>query len=273
MNETKLQAESKDQYVLSSLSNALDILTELANHPDLGITELSKRLGLGKSSIFRMLYTMEKKGFVQKVADSRYALGMKLTILGRAAGNHSDEYQTIHYIVEDLAKVSGVAAYLSILSKDCSMIFADSAFGSTGMQFRADRGSHYAAYCSGGGKMLLSYLLDTPQEELLYGINLLPRTSTTITNVQSLRSALREIRTQGWSMDDGEGETELVCYAMPVFAADGRCLCALSVSGLRRNMLENREKYFAILREHVSSLQLYTDTLDRYLSVYDRLAL
>lgn len=268
-----MAVQNKDQYILSSLTNALDLLSELATEPNMGVTELSQRLGLGKSSVFRMLYTLEQKGFVQKVADSRYSLGIKAAIVGRAADNQLSDFKVIHYIVEELAKKTSVAAYLSILAEDCSMIFADSAFGDSPLQFRASVGTRYPAYCSGGGKMLLSYLLGSKQEEKLYGINLFPFTPTTITNVQSLRAALTEIRARGWSMDDGEGEANLICYGMPVLSKDGRCICALSVSGLQQTMIERREEFFAVLKDSVKSLEIYADLVEEYVSMYNGLVL
>lgn len=264
---------NKDQYILSSLTNALDLLSELATVPNMGVTELSQKLGLGKSSVFRMLYTLEQKGFVQKVEDSRYSLGIKAAIIGRAADNQLNNFKVIHYIVEELAKKTSVAAYLCILATDCSMIFADSAFGDSPLQFRASVGTHYPAYCSGSGKMLLSYLLGSEQEEKLYGINLFPFTPTTITNVQRLKTELAEIRERGWSMDDGEGEANLICYGMPVLSKDGRCICALSVSGLQQIMIDRREEFFEALKDGVKSLEIYSELVEEYVGMYNGLKL
>lgn len=263
-----MTSPESDKYLLSSLSNALDLLNELATQPSMGITELSQRLGMGKSSVFRTLYTLEKKGFVQKVADSRYALGMKLAILGKIAGNLRDDGAVLHYVLEDLAAKTNMTVYLSILSENCDMIFVDSAFGDALLQFRAKAGSKYPAYCSGGGKVLLSYLLGTEREDTLDRIDLLPRTPTTITNVQRLREVLQEIRTQGYGVDNGEGESELICYAMPVLGQDGSCICSLSISGPKQTMLENRDRFLTALKEGVYSLKSCEELLRQYVGYY-----
>lgn len=257
-----------DKYVLGSLDHALDVLNELATQPDMGVTDLSERLGMAKSGVFRTLYTLEKKGFVRKTADSRYALGMRLAILGKIAGGQVDDFAVLHYVLDSLAQKTNMTVYLSVLTADLNMVFVDSAFGSALLQFRANAGSQYPAYCSGGGKVLLSYLLGTEREKELDELVLLPRTPTTITDSQTLRKVLREIRVQGYGVDDGEGESELICYGMPVLDYNGDCICSLSVSGPRHTMLENKERFLKSLRESVCDLQPYADLLRQYISHY-----
>jgi len=257
-----------NKYLLSSLNNALDILNELATQPDMGITELSNKLNMGKSSVFRTLYTLEKRGFVRKVADSRYSLGMRLAILGKITSNQIDDFAVLHYVLENLAKKTRMAVYLTILNDDCNVVFVDSAFGDALLQFRAKTDAQYPAYCSGGGKVLLSYLLGTENESKLYGIDLLPRTPTSITNVQKLRETLETVRAQGYGVDNCECESELICYGMPVCSKDGACICALSVSGPKQTMLENKEHFLSNLKESVYDLESYAELLQEYISYY-----
>lgn len=257
-----------DKNLLSSLTNALELLNVLATQQDMGVTELSHALRLGKSSVFRTLYTLEKKGFVRKVADSRYALGMRLAILGKIASNQQDDYSVIHYVLEELAQKTTVTVYLSILDDACNLIFVDNAFGGALLQFRASAETKYPAYCSGGGKILLSYLLGTESENKLDAIDLLPHTPTTITNVRKLRETLEIAKLQGYAVDDGEGEPELICYGMPVLSQDGRCLCSLSVSGPKQLMTENKERFLSYLKASVHDLEAYASLVEQYLSHY-----
>jgi DNA-binding IclR family transcriptional regulator len=73
---------SGDKYLLSSLSNTLDILDLLSKHEELGVSEISRELNMGKASTFRMLYTLDKKGFVFKAPDAKYRLSIKFAIYG-----------------------------------------------------------------------------------------------------------------------------------------------------------------------------------------------
>ena len=78
----------EDQYLLSSVSNTLDILDLLNDHEELSLAEICKKLHMGKTSAFRMLYTLEAKQFVYKTPDAKYRLGMKFVQYLRAAGSH-----------------------------------------------------------------------------------------------------------------------------------------------------------------------------------------
>ena len=63
-------------YTVAAVDKALDILEHLAEAGEIGVTDLAQRTGSTKSQIFRLLYTLEQRGFVRKDADSRiYALG------------------------------------------------------------------------------------------------------------------------------------------------------------------------------------------------------
>lgn len=258
-----------EKYMLSSLSNALDILNELAKVPDMGVTEIASRMGMGKASVFRALYTMEKKGFVKKVGDSHYALGMRLAILGNIANSGADDFEPIHYILEETARQTNVTVYLSMLNENCEVVFMDVAFGTALLQFRAKVGAHYPAYCSGGGKAMLAYLLGTDKEDRLRQINFVRRTATTIGSYKELVAELQEIRKRGYSIDNGEGESELICYGYPVLDRDGSCLCSFSISGPRITMMANQEKFLGILRNGLRELENYPELIKRLINYYD----
>ena len=67
----------KDRYLLSSLNNALCLLDLLSHASSLSLAELTHLSGMDKASVFRSLYTLEKNGYVQKLPEARYRLGMK----------------------------------------------------------------------------------------------------------------------------------------------------------------------------------------------------
>ncbi len=260
-----------EQYVLSSLSNALDILNTLSTRPDMGVTELSQKTGLGKASVFRTLYTLERKGFVRKTTDSRYALGMQLAVLGKVADRQMDDYSVLHYILEDLARQTNMTAYLSILTRSCQMLFLDSAFGNALLQSRIKSGSVGPAHYSGGGKVLLASLLGTAREPELNRLELPFVTESTVTDPARFRAVLEETRLRGYGEDLGESQPELVCYGVPVTDRAGGVLCALSLSGPRQAMLENRAHFLPKLKESAAHLAAQSDLLQQYISHYSHL--
>jgi DNA-binding IclR family transcriptional regulator len=75
----------KESYVIQSVTNALNLLGEFKGDRDeLGVTELSKKLNLHKNNIFRLLATLEAKGYIeQNRATENYRLGVKSLELGQ----------------------------------------------------------------------------------------------------------------------------------------------------------------------------------------------
>jgi DNA-binding IclR family transcriptional regulator len=72
-------------YIIQSVSHALDVLEVLPGRRQLGVTELSKRLKLHKNNVFRLLATLESRGYIeQNRATENYRLGVRCLQLGRS---------------------------------------------------------------------------------------------------------------------------------------------------------------------------------------------
>ena len=86
----------KDRYLLSSLNNALCLLDLLSHASSLSLAELTHLSGMDKASVFRSLYTLEKNGYVQKLPEARYRLGMKFLLrkLGGGTAGYRDGSST-----------------------------------------------------------------------------------------------------------------------------------------------------------------------------------
>ena len=104
----------EDQYLLSSVSNTLDILDLLNDHEELSLAEICKKLHMGKTSAFRMLYTLEAKQFVYKTPDAKYRLGMKFVRFGSnisaVSYTHLDVYKRQHYGLQQSQRRKEMAA-------------------------------------------------------------------------------------------------------------------------------------------------------------------
>ena len=76
----------KSNYIIRSVSHALDVIEQFFGESDeLGVTELSKRLKLHKNNIFRLLATLESRGYIeQNKATENYRLGLRSLHLGQA---------------------------------------------------------------------------------------------------------------------------------------------------------------------------------------------
>ncbi len=82
----------KENYVILSVSHALDVLDALTEAgKEIGVTELAQKLGLQKNNIFRILATLELRGYVEQNPDTEaYSLGVKSLQLGQSYLAQSD---------------------------------------------------------------------------------------------------------------------------------------------------------------------------------------
>src|SRR5713226_9483195 len=110
----------KTNYVIQSVAHALDVLEQFFGEVDeLGVTELSKRLKLHKNNVFRLLATLEARGYIeQNKASENYRLGIKCLHLGRSYINHMGLVRQARPILADLARKCRESAYVAIARRD-----------------------------------------------------------------------------------------------------------------------------------------------------------
>src|SRR5690242_20994563 len=111
----------KTNYVIQSVSHALDVLEQFAdpNTGELGVTELSKRLKLHKNNVFRLLATLEARGYIeQNRATENYRLGIKCLHLGRRYIDHMGLVRQARPILSDVAHRCRESTFVAILRRE-----------------------------------------------------------------------------------------------------------------------------------------------------------
>ena len=109
---------SDEKYIMSSLSNALDILDLLSKRDNIGVMDISKALGIRKSSIFKMLYTLEAKGFVRKDYDAKYSLGMKFLEYGFNILNNQSIVEVVRPHIKEIRDKHNETTHLGVIDDD-----------------------------------------------------------------------------------------------------------------------------------------------------------
>src|SRR5206468_2651048 len=110
----------KSNYIIQSVSHSLDVLEQFFGEADeLGVTELSKRLKLHKNNVFRLLATLEARGYVeQNKSSENYRLGIKCLHLGRSYINHMGLVRQARPILCDISKRCRESAFVAIVRRD-----------------------------------------------------------------------------------------------------------------------------------------------------------
>ena len=134
-----------ERYILSSVDSALSILNLFYEHEELGASEVGKLMGMSRSTAFRFMVTLERRGYVTKTAGGKYRLGLNLFSLGMVAYNRMELVSLVHPYLVQMAEESGETCHVAIISDGVHVIFT-----CYGMPLLDASGKAYAAISISG---------------------------------------------------------------------------------------------------------------------------
>ena len=236
-----MSKDKKPAQYVKAVGRALDIIEELVKaDDDLGVTELSQRLDIHKSTIYRLLSTLSYRGYVEQ--DSRtnnYKVGIKLFEVGSSVLNKMDLRSKIKPHLEQLMLDTKETVHLGILD-DYEVVYIDKVESNETIRMYSKIGRRVPTHCTSLGKVLLAY---SPEEVVDNAIQVkgLPKyTENTITDPDEFKERLARVRERGYAIDDEEQEPNIRCLAGPIFNYDGEIIAAFSISGPLMRMSEER---------------------------------
>jgi len=211
--------------------------------PALGVTELARRLGLHKSTVHRLLATLEREGFVVQDADGgRYRLGLQLFELGSLVVNSMELQKIARVHLEEVHRACGETVHLAILDEG-EVVYIDKIESTRQLRMHSLIGRRSPAHCTGLGKVLLAWMPAGPLEQIIRR-GLRTYTSRTITSPDTLRNHLALVRQRGYAIDHGEHEELIRCAAAPVFDHTGQVVAAVSVASVGVDVASARFKEY-----------------------------
>jgi DNA-binding IclR family transcriptional regulator len=210
---------------LRTADRALQVLQRFrARDEALTVTEIATSLGLHRSTASRLVSTLERRGFLERVTGEGVKLGPEAARLGRIAAGERALPALAARIIARLAERTGEAVTLAVPAGDRVLTVAEA----PGRHFVSSRnwvGVQTHAHCAADGKVLLAFgALPVPAGQLER------RTASTIVEPAALGRALDEVRRRGFAVARGELEEGLHGIAAPVRDA-GWCVAAICISG------------------------------------------
>lgn len=215
---------------IQSVDRAIQVLELIGESGAMGVTELSRELGVHKATASRLAATLAEHGLLERDATSdRYRLGISLVYLAGAVMAELDLVAVSRPVVQSLAETTGETVNLGVLHGG-AVVCVDQAAGASSVMSVSWIGRRTPLHCTSNGKILLSAMeeadiaaeLSSPLEQ---------RTPNTIVDPAALREDLDHCRTRGYATTREELEVGLNAVAAPVRRADGRIVAALSVAG------------------------------------------
>jgi IclR family KDG regulon transcriptional repressor len=224
----------KSDYAIQTVSNALRVLAAFRDQDEIGVAELSRRLGLHKNNVFRLLATLEEEGYIeQSEATERYRLGLSSLELGQSFARSRTLLAQARPILAELSAGCGESSHLGMIDAD-EVVHVDGRVPERLVITRLRVGNRLPVHCTALGKVLLGC---APEQEwqrfhraLSSGRTLDPRTRHTIVDPDKFFEHLRTVAGQGFALDLEECEEGLGCVAAPIRDATGEVVAAFSVS-------------------------------------------
>jgi IclR family KDG regulon transcriptional repressor len=217
-------------YTVSSLDRALTILEVLANHPNSGVSELAQLTGSTKSQAFRLLYTLEQRGYVRKDPARRtYTLGYRVLYLGDKTRQQTNLVEVADPILDELSRACQENVHLIVREGDDSVCVALRE-SSQPLRLYAQVGRRGPLHAGGGSTVLLAHAPDEVLQPLLDS-DLEVFTAKTETNPEELRKVLERIRAQGYHEAQDDLDEGAYSIAAPIRDHQGQVVAALSVAG------------------------------------------
>jgi len=207
----------KEEYLVQSVSHALDILESFTRiEGELGVTELSRRLGLHKNNIFRLLATLEHRGYIEQNRETEnYRLGPKTLQLGSTFIEQRECRRQARPILEGLMAATGETAVVAVL-RGAHVIYMDSVETDRTVRAVSRVGAMLPAHCTAAGKANLSFLA-SEEIERLYPENGLPAAaSRALRTRDALLAELKGVRERGYAVENEECDLDVKSIAAPV---------------------------------------------------------
>ena len=223
----------KSNYVIQSVSHALDVLEQFnGNVDEIGVTELSKRLKLHKNNVFRLLATLEARGYIeQNRVSENYRLGLKCLQLGQTFIHQMGLLLQARATLEELAKSAKESAFVAI-RKGTGIVPLDFVEPVRPVRVVSFLGSVLPPHCTAVGKVYLAFEVDggVSQSDLE---PLQRHSDKTITDSKGLADQIKETGEMGYAIENGEFVNEISSIAVPVRDYTRTLVGALAIVGPR----------------------------------------
>ncbi|MEO3471785.1 IclR family transcriptional regulator [Roseomonas sp. CAU 1739] len=238
MTRSSAMAEGNDSnpnhaaYLVPGLERGLRVLEALAEAGrPLGLTEIGARLGVTRSSVFRLVYTLRHMGFLEEVEGAKgYRLGARVLNLGFAYLTAQDIIETARPELELLRDRTGVTTHLAIRD-GAEVLYLSCIQTRTGFLSNMNVGSRLPAYASPMGWLLMADLSPREVATLFAGTTLTPWTEQTPADLATLLARIGAAAASGHVVSRGIMEPGGSSIAASVFARDGTVAAAIDISG------------------------------------------
>ena len=247
--------------LVRSVDRALRLLDFVAEGSPEGLTltELSKALGMSKSSVLATARTLVAHGYLHWTeVGAHYKLGMALIRLGDLTTRQLPLGDICGPILRELSETTGTTSRLAIADHGHPLFIARNDGPGT-VRFHTTLGLRELPHCTAAGKAILSTMPEDEVRAICEATGLPARTRHTITEPDTLLEELELVRRRGFAMDDEEDAEGVFCIGAAFFGHDDTCAGAISVTAIKVDLPTRRVEALG------STLRRYADRVSSLL--------
>lgn len=240
---------------MRSVRTALCVLEGVADHQPAGAAQLSRALGLPKSTVQRALRTLGAAGWIQPAVGgaTRWVLTARARHVGRLADEDTDIREAAIAAMEMLRRETGETVHLMVPDGDRTVLI-ERLQTSHPVRIVLPLGSSAPLHGSSNGKAILARMRPGAARAVL-GETLPRYTDTTIVDWELLEAELAEVRRRGYATNNGEWRADIAAVAAAILRADGEPVASLSVSTpISRMSPDAAARYGALVAEAASQV-------------------
>ncbi len=228
---------------VQSIERVFDILELLSKEQNgLQLTEIGRRLDLHKSTVYRLLAVLRKRGYIEKSeSTNRYRIGAGFIELSSMYLNNVELKTEAEPYLRKLSQMTKETVFLAMI-QDTEVVYLDKFEQFSSLRKYSVIGQRRPIYCTSLGKAMIMHRSEEEIVKLFEGAVFERFTEKTIPDVPALLVELEKCRARGWTMDDEEYEPGVQCIGAPLFDYRGTAIAAISVVWSMYNSKVNPEE-------------------------------
>lgn len=225
---------------IAAIERMMRVLENFQGERELALATLASRSKMVKSSVYRILFTLERLGYMEKDGDGRYTIASRFARLGGQARPPSDLPALAQPFMLDLVRKFQETINLGVLDGD-EVLYIRVLESPHTFRLAAHAGIRSPLHSTALGKALLATLPDAELQKLVKGCNFRRFTKNTICELSPFMRELVRVRRRGYALDNMEDSDGARCLAAPIFDRDRRGVAALSISGPASRVSRERD--------------------------------
>ncbi|MDI2589080.1 IclR family transcriptional regulator [Psychrobacillus sp. NEAU-3TGS] len=213
---------------------SMDILNLFMDNAALSFQDIIELSSIPKTSVYRMLLTLEEMGFIEKGADSKYRLGLLFLTYGNLVSSRLDLRRIAYPIMQELHKELKEAINLIVKQGD-EAIYIEKVDVFQKVRLYTAIGRRSPLYAGACSRVILSFLQEEEIDSYLENIQLEPFALGTIIDKEQLIESIQSARTNGYTISHSELENHTSAIAAPIFNYKGEVIAGISIAGIEAN--------------------------------------